>query len=73
MLAPLDIFFITEPGKLLWKGTAENFEVAELSVKKLMESTLGEYVIYSQRTGHKTTIMADGSVRLEYASESLTL
>ena len=62
MLPPLDIFFMDEPGTCLWKGTAENFEGAKLSVKKLMESTPGDYVIFSQDTGNRTTIKADGSV-----------
>ena len=62
MLAPLDIFVVTPDGKLLWKGTAENFEVAKLSVQKLIESTPGDYLIFSQRTGNKTIIKADGSI-----------
>lgn len=61
MIAPLDIFVVQKDGSLLWKGTAENFEVAKLSVQTLMASTPGDYVIYSQRTGNKTTIKADGT------------
>ena len=61
MIAPLDIFVVQKDGSLLWKGTAENFEVAKLSVQTLMVSTPGDYVIYSQTTGNKTTIKADGT------------
>ena len=62
MLAPLDIFVVAEDGKLLWKGAAENLEVAKSSIKNLMSSAPADYVIYSQRTGNKTTIKADGSM-----------
>lgn len=54
MLPPLDIFLLTDGGGLLWKGSAENFEVAKLSVQNLMESTPGDYIVYSQPTGNKT-------------------
>ena len=62
MLAPLDIFLVTDAGGLVWKGAAENFEVAKLNVQKLMESTRGDYIVYSQPTGNKTILKADGSV-----------
>ena len=62
MLPPLDIFLVKADGSLLWKGAAENFEVAKLSVQKLTESTHSDYIVYSQRTGNQTLIRADGSV-----------
>lgn len=62
MLASLDIFLLAKDGELMWKGTAESFDIAKLSVQELMASTPGDYVIYSQRTGNKTIIKADGSV-----------
>ena len=62
MLAPLDIFLMKEDGKLVWKGAAENFEVAKLSVQKWMQSTPADYMVYSQRTGNKTVIKADGTI-----------
>lgn len=62
MLAPLDIFVVTKDGSLLWKGSAENFEVAKLSVQTLRANTVADYVIFSQRTGNKTTIKVDGTI-----------
>ena len=62
MLAPLDIFLVAKDGSLLWKGTAENFEVAKLGVLALMAGTPADYVIFRQRTGDKTTIKVDGTI-----------
>lgn len=59
MIPPLDIFLVNKDGTLVWKGTAENLEVAKLSVKALMATTPADYVIYSHQTGHKTIIKAD--------------
>ena len=66
MLPPLDVFLQTDEG-ILWQGSAENFDIAKLSVQKLMASTPGTYVIYSQTTGAKTTIKADGSTSFPLA------
>ena len=62
MIAPLDIFMTEKDGSLVWKGTAESFEVAKLSVKALMRTPPADYVIYSHKTGHRTIIKADGSI-----------
>jgi len=59
MLPPLDIFRVTADGQLLWKTTAESLESAQRRVKILMTSEPGEYVIYSQETGHKTVVRAE--------------
>jgi hypothetical protein len=61
MIPPLDIFKKEKDGTLIWKGTAESLEVARLSVKVLMSTSPGDYVIYSQATGRKTFVNADGS------------
>jgi hypothetical protein len=37
-------------------------ELARLRIKILMVVLPGDYVIYSQQTGHKTIIRADGSI-----------
>lgn len=62
MLAQLDIFLVAKDGSLLWKGTAENFEVAKRSVQTLKAGTPADYVIFSQHTGNKTTIKVDGTI-----------
>jgi hypothetical protein len=55
MPRPLDIFKLEEDG-IVWKGTAENLEVAKLSVKMMVETSPGDYLIFSPATGDKTVI-----------------
>ena|ERR1700730_5066580 len=61
MTQTLDIFKVEEDGSLVWKGTAENLEIAKLSVKVLIATSPADSVVFSQATGHKTVIKADGS------------
>jgi hypothetical protein len=61
MLPPFDIFHVGIDGHLVWKGTAETLDLAKLRIKILMVTQPGDYVIYSQQTGHKTIVRADGS------------
>jgi hypothetical protein len=62
MISPFDIYKVKEEdGTLVWKGTAENLEVARLSVKVLQATTPGSYIIHSQNTGHKMLVNPDGS------------
>jgi hypothetical protein len=56
MPRPLDIFKLENDGSVVWKGTAENLEVAKLSVKVMAESSPGDYLIFSPATGDKTVI-----------------
>jgi hypothetical protein len=55
MPRPLDIFKVEKDG-IVWKGTAENLEVAKLSVKMMVETSPGDYLIFSPATGNKTVI-----------------
>lgn len=55
MPRPLDIFKLEKDG-IVWKGTAENLEVAKLSVKAMVETSPGDYLIFSPATGDKTVI-----------------
>jgi hypothetical protein len=55
MPRPLDIFKVEKDG-IVWKGTAENLEVAKLSVKMMVETSPGDYLIFSPATGDKTVI-----------------
>ena len=61
MIPPLDIFKSEKDGSVIWKGSAENMEVARLSVKMLMVTSPGSYIIHSQITGHKMLVKPDGS------------
>ena len=62
MLPPFDIFRVETDGHLVWRDTAETLDLARLRIKILMVSQPGDFVIYSQQTGHKTVIKADGSI-----------
>ena len=55
MQRPLDIFKLEKDG-IIWKGTAENLEVAKESVKAMVETSPGDYLIFSPMTGNKTVI-----------------
>jgi hypothetical protein len=56
MVPPLDIFRVNPDGQLIWKAAADTLEAAKARVKTLMASDTSDYVIYSQRTGHKTLV-----------------
>ena len=60
MIPPLDIFKKEKEGTLIWKGTAENLEVAKLSVKHLADITPGEYEILHHQSGERIVITFDG-------------
>jgi hypothetical protein len=61
MFPPFDIFRVESDGRLVWKDTAETLDLARLRIKISMVSQPGDYVIYSQQTGHNTVIRSDGS------------
>jgi hypothetical protein len=61
MIPPFDIFKNENDGTVTWKGTAESLEVARLSVKVLMVTSAGSYIIHSHGTGNKIFVNADGS------------
>ena len=64
MIPPFDIFLVdSDDGQLVRKGTVETLDVARLRIKILMASEPGDYVIYSQQTGHHVVVKADGSVK----------
>jgi hypothetical protein len=64
---PLDIFKMEKDGTYLWKGAAENFELAKSTVERLATSSPGEYMIFSQTTG-KRIVVKDGLPELGTAS-----
>jgi len=59
MVPPLDIFRLTNDGQLIWKAAADNLESAQHCIKLLMGVEPGDYVIYSQKTGHKTLVRSE--------------
>jgi hypothetical protein len=61
MLAPLDIFKLQD-GSYIWKGAAENFELAKSKVEQLAMQAPGEYMIFSHITQNKTFIL-DGPTK----------
>jgi hypothetical protein len=62
MIPPFDIFRVQTDAGLMWQAIAESLDVARLKVKMLMDDQPGDYVICSQRTGHKMVVKADGSI-----------
>jgi hypothetical protein len=60
MLAPLDIFKMQQ-GMYVWKGEAETLEIAKSTIQKLASVAPGEYMIFNQSTGKKTTIPLDAT------------
>jgi hypothetical protein len=60
-MKPLDIFKLEKDGGLIWKGTAENFEIAKLGVQGFVANSPGEYVIFSQETQDKLLVKVDGT------------
>jgi hypothetical protein len=56
MPRPLDIYRFDKNGNVVWIGTAENLEVAKLSVKVLARSAPGDYLIFSPATGDKVVV-----------------
>jgi hypothetical protein len=58
VIAPLDVFK-KEDGTYIWKGVAESLALAKA---KIEEMGPGEYMIFSQTTGNKIVVKADGSL-----------
>jgi hypothetical protein len=58
MVPPFDIFRLDKDGSLHWLQTAESLQAAQLRIEVLGLSAPGQYVVFSQKTGHKTVITA---------------
>ena len=59
MIPPFDIFRVLQDGQPLWLESASTVEDARARIKKLGEFCPGEYLILSQKTGHKLSILVD--------------
>jgi hypothetical protein len=64
VLEPLDIFKMQKDGTYLWKGAAENLELAKLRVEQLATNAPGLYLIHCQITGEKTVLPLDATSRM---------
>ena len=60
MAHKLDIFKVDANG-LIWQGTADDLAGAKSNVRTLRAKSPGDYVIFSQQTGDKIVVKADGS------------
>lgn len=58
MVPPFDIFRLDKDGSLQWLQTADSLQSAQLRIEVLGLSAPGQYVIFSQKTGHKTVVTA---------------
>jgi len=56
MVAPFDIFRVDAPGGMLWIEAVAELEGAKARVAALMQTAPCEYLIFSQKTGHKISI-----------------
>jgi hypothetical protein len=57
MIPPFDIFRVIQDSQPLWVEPALTLEEATARVNELGKSRPGEYLIFSQKTGHKISIM----------------
>jgi len=57
MIAPFDIFRVMQDSQPLWLEPASTLDDAKARVNELGKSRPGEYIIFSQKTGHKISIM----------------
>ena len=57
MIPPFDIFRVTQDSQPLWLEPASTLDDAKARVNELGKSRPGEYLIFSQKTGHKISIM----------------
>ena len=60
MILPFDIFHVMKNEEPLWIEAAPTMEEARARVTELGESRPGEYIILSQKTGHKISIKVAG-------------
>lgn len=60
MVAPFDILRVLKDGAPLWMEAAQTLEEAKTRVRQLAAIQPGSYVIFSQKTGNKIVITADG-------------
>jgi len=57
LIPPFDIFKVTEDSQPLWREAAYTLDLAKARVHELGKSAPGEYLIFSQKTGHSISIV----------------
>jgi CheY-like chemotaxis protein len=60
MVPPFDIFRVGADRSVVWLEAAADLEIAQARVKVLAPLAPGEYLIFSQKTGHQISIKASG-------------
>lgn len=60
MLAPFDLFTTEADGSVKWLGVCLDVDAAKVRVLELSAVLSGEYFIFSQTTGRRLFINADG-------------
>jgi hypothetical protein len=57
MIPPFDLFQVMQDTQPLWLEPASTLDDARAGVNELRKSNPGEYLIISQKIGHKISIM----------------
>jgi hypothetical protein len=57
MIPPFDIFRVLQDSEPLWLEPASTLEEATARVNELGKFHPGEYLVFSQKTGHKISIV----------------
>ena len=60
MIAPFDIFRLNTPDDVCWIEAVADLGIAKARVAALMQVKPCEYLIFSQKTGHKISIKPAG-------------
>jgi hypothetical protein len=57
LIPPFDIFRVLEDSQPLWLEAASTLDLAKVRVHEIGKSVPGEYLIFSQKTGHSISIV----------------
>lgn len=57
LIPPFDIFKVSEDSHPLWLEPASTLDLAKARVQEMGKSAPGEYLIFSQKTGHSISIV----------------
>jgi hypothetical protein len=60
MIPSFDIFKIDPDGRVLWCAAVENVVAAKTRIKKLAESSAGDYLILDQKTDQRVLVLKMG-------------
>ncbi len=57
LIPPFDIFKVSEDSQPLWREAASTLDLAKARVHEMGKSAPGEYLIFSQKTGHSISMV----------------